>query len=83
MLINMTFIIATFMAPENIATDIKSMFLMLPLLAAVALVYKATKTRVIFPRKFFREVFFLFCTISVFMTLTAAALNVVVWILTK
>jgi len=34
---------ATFTAPEYLSTDPKSIMLMFPLLAAIAVIYKATK----------------------------------------
>ncbi len=76
------YLVATFTAPQNIGTDIKSLLWIFPLLASVAIVYKATKMRVVFLRKFFREVIILFCTLSVVMILIAVALHVIVWLLT-
>lgn len=75
-------IVATFTAPENIGMDFKSLLWIFPLLLSVAIIYKATKMRVIFLRRFFREILILFCTLSVVMTLVAAVLHVGVWILT-
>ena len=75
-------VVATFTAPENIAMDVKSLLWIFPLLLSVAIIYKATKVRVIFLRRFFREVVILFCTLSVVIILIAALLHVGVWILT-
>ena len=75
-------IIASFTAPENIPTDPKAMLWIFPLLAAIATVYKATKTRVIFMKKFAKSVIVLFTTLSLFLILTAVALHVIVWIFT-
>ena len=75
-------IIASFTAPENIGTTPLSLLWMFPLLGSVAIIYKATKMRVIFTARFLREVVVLFVSISVFMVLVAAALHVVVWFLT-
>ena len=75
-------IVATFTAPENIGMDAKSLLWIFPLLLSVAIIYKATKMRVIFLRRFFREILILFCTLSVVMTLVAAVLHAGVWILT-
>lgn len=75
-------VIATFTAPENIGMDFKSLLWIFPLLLSVAVIYKATKMRVIFLRRLFREVVILFCTLSVVMILVAALLHVGVWILT-
>ena len=75
-------VIATFTAPEYIAMDAKSTLWIFPLLLSVAVIYKATKMRVIFLHRFFREILILFCTLSVTMTIIAALLHVVVWIIT-
>jgi len=75
-------VIATFTAPENIGMDVKNLLWIFPLLLSVAVIYKATKMRVIFLRRFFREVVILFCTLSLVMVLIAALLHVGVWILT-
>jgi hypothetical protein len=82
MLSELGYLVATFTAPQNIGTDIKSLLWIFPLLASIAIVYKATKMRVVFLRKFFREVIILFCTLSVVMILIAVALHVIVWLLT-
>ena len=82
MLTNLTVILATFTSPQTIGTDPKAMLWMFPLLAAIAIVYKAVKTRVIFLRKFFKDVFILFCTISIAMILAGIALNLITWLLT-
>jgi len=76
------FITAAFTSPENLGTDPKSMILMFPLLASIAVIYKATKTRIIFPWKFTKDVLGLFVTICVVMTLAAIALQVITWLLT-
>ncbi len=75
-------ITATFTAPENLGTDPKSMMLMFPLLAAIAVIYKTTKTRVIFPWKFTKDVALLFVTICVVMILAAVAIQIVTWLFT-
>jgi len=82
MLKEMAFMTATFTSPEKIGTDPKSLLWVFPLLLAVAIVYKATKTRVIFPRKFAKEVVVLFFSLSVFMVLVAVALYIAVQVLT-
>lgn len=75
-------VIATFTAPENIGMDAKSLLWVFPLLLSVAIIYKATKMRVIFLRRFFREVLILFCTLSIVMLLITVLLHVGVWIIT-
>ncbi len=82
MLSELGLISAAFTAPETIGVDPKSMLWMFPLLASIAIVYKATKTRVIFLPKFAKAAFVLFCTLSVFLVLTAVVLHIIVWILT-
>jgi hypothetical protein len=76
------FITAAFTAPENLGTDPKSIMLMFPLLASIAIIYKATKTRIIFPVKFTKDVLSLFVTVCVVMILAAVALQVITWLLT-
>jgi len=75
-------IVATFTSPENIGMDVKSLLWVFPLLASVAVIYKATKVRVIFLRRFFTEALVLFCTLCIVMTLIAALLHAGVWIIT-
>ena len=75
-------LLATFTTPENIGMTPGSVLWTFPLLASVALIYKATKVRVIFLRRFFRDVAILFCTLSVVMILVAVTLHIIVWILT-
>ena len=82
MLSQVPFILATFTSPEHIATDPKSVLWMFPLLAAVVIIYKATKMRVMFLGRFFKEVVILFCTVSVLMIAAAVALYVIVWAVT-
>jgi len=83
MLSEMGFLIATFTAPENIGTSPASMLWLFPLLASIAVIYKATKTRVIFLWKFFREVVVLFGTLSLFMIAAAVVLHIITWLLTS
>lgn len=75
-------ILATFTSPENIGTDPRSLLWMFPLLAAVSIIYKATKMRVIFVEKFIKEVILLFISLSLFMIAVGIALYFIVWLLT-
>ena len=75
-------LLATFTTPENIGMTAGSVLWIFPLLASVAFIYKATKMRVIFLRRFFRDVGILFCTLSVVMILVAVILHIIVRILT-
>jgi hypothetical protein len=75
-------LLANFTTPENIGMTPGSVLWTFPLLASVAFIYKATKMRVIFLRRFFRDVAVLFCTLSFVMILVAVILHIVVRLLT-
>lgn len=75
--------LASFTAPLEIGTDPASMLWMFPLLASVAIIYKATKMKVIFPVKFIKDVLVLFVTMSILMILAGCALYLLVAILTS
>ena len=76
-------VLASFTAPIEIATNPFSMLYMFPLLAAIALVYKATKMRVLFLKRFFMEALLLFLTISGFMIAAIIVLNLISWLITS
>ena len=78
-----TYILASFTVPERITVDPKSMLLLLPLVAAIAIVYKATKIPTIKPVHFIKESAILFGSIVVFMAVTALVLCVFAWIVTE
>lgn len=82
MIQNIYNIVAAFTVPEYIGVEPKTMLWMFPLLASIAIVYKATKLRVMFLGKFFKEAAILFCTLSLFMILLGFALHIVVRIIT-
>lgn len=82
MMFDPAILLATFTAPENIGTTPQSMLWMFPLLASIAIIYKATKIRVLLWGGFFRSAIILFCTLSVFMVLSAVLLNIIVWFVT-
>jgi len=79
----MTTLLASFSSPIHIGTDWVSMLWMFPLLAAIAIIYKATKLRVLFWRRFIREVLVLFATLSGFMIAAIVVLNLVTWLATS
>lgn len=79
----MTKLLASFSSPIHIGTDPASMLWMFPLLAAIAIVYKTTKMRVLFWRRFIREVLILFATLSGFMFAAIVVLNLVTWLATS
>ena len=73
------FVIATFTAPEQITTNPQSLLWLLPLAAAIAVGYKATKLPEIKTLNFLKESSILFGSIVVFVIVTAIALNIVAW----
>jgi hypothetical protein len=70
-------IMAQFRVPEEIGTNPRSLLLLLPLLAAIAIVYKATKVPSISAGNFIKESVLLFLSILVFMVITALILVVI------
>jgi len=77
-----TLLLASFTAPEPISTTPAQLFWFLPLAAAIAVAYKATKVPKITARNFARETILLFATLVVFMFLTGAVLCVLNWLIT-
>ncbi len=77
------FILAAFTAPIEIGTTPGSMLWMFPLLAAIALVYKATKMRVLFTKKYLLESLLLFLSVSGFMIMAIIVLNLLSWLVTS
>lgn len=82
-MVELGFMLASFTAPIEIGTTPSSMLWMFPLLAAIALVYKATKMRVMFTRKYLIESLLLFLSISAFMTTAIIVLNLLSWLITS
>ncbi len=76
-------ILGAFTIPIDIPTNPMSTLWMFPLLLSISIVYKATKVRVLFARKFAKEVAILFGTISVFMVFLGVALIILVKLLTE
>jgi len=77
------FIIASFTVPEKIHVNPQSMLWLLPLVAAIAIVYKATKIPKIKAVSFLKEVVILFGSIVVFMVVAAIVLCVLAWLITE
>ncbi len=75
-------IIASFTAPQQIGTSPYSLLWLLPLVAAIAVVYKATKLPTITAGVFLKEVAVLFGSIIVFIAVTALVLCVLAWLIT-
>lgn len=76
-------LLASLTAPIEIGTTPASMLWMFPLLAAIAMVYKATKMRVLLTRKYLLESLLLFLSVSGFMILAIVALNLLSWLVTS
>ncbi|MHC4882062.1 MAG: hypothetical protein ACYTFX_06120 [Planctomycetota bacterium] len=76
-------LLASFTAPIEIGTNPASMLWMFPLLAAVSLVYKATKMRVLLTRKYLLESLLLFLSVSGFMIMAIFVLNLLSWLITS
>lgn len=70
-------VLAGFMSPMDIGTTAKGLLLALPLIAVIAIVYKAIKLEEIKFVSFLKEVFLLFGSILVFMIITAIVLFVI------
>ena len=65
------------MVPMDIGTTAKGLLLALPLIAVIAIVYKAIKVDELKLVSFLKEVFLLFGSILVFMIVTAVVLFVI------
>ena len=76
------FVMATFTAPENIRTNPQSMLWLLPLVAAIAAAYKATKLPTITAGVFLKEAAILFGSIVAFVIITALVLYALAWLIT-
>jgi hypothetical protein len=76
-----SFILANFFQPEKIGVDPQSMLWILPLVAAISIVYKTTKIQNIKFFSFTKEVVVLFGSIIIFMIIIAVVLYGIVWLL--
>jgi len=74
-------ILAQFKVPEDIGTNPRALLLLLPLLVAIAVVYKATKVPKVSAGNFIKESVLLFGSILVFMILTALVLAAIAWLI--
>jgi len=75
------FIMATFTAPQEMGVNPQSMLWLLPLVAAIAVVYKATKLPKITAGVFLKEVGVLFGSIVFFILVTALVLYAMAWLI--
>jgi len=76
-------LLASFTSPENIGVNPQSMLWLLPLVAAIAVVYKATKVPKITRATSFKETVVLFGSIVIFMVVTALVLSASAWLITE
>ncbi len=83
MLTMLNYITATFTSPENIGTNPQSLLWLLPLAAAIAIGYKATKLSAIKTGSFIKDVGGLFGSIVVFLVITALVLYMITWLATE
>ena len=75
-------IIATFTSPEKININPQSVLWLLPLVASIVVVYKATKVSTIKISSFLKETVVLFGSIIIFMVVTALVLYALAWLIT-
>jgi hypothetical protein len=75
------FVMATFTEPEIFGPSPGSMLWLLPLVAAIAIIYKATKLPIIKAGHFIKETAILFGSIIVFVVIAALALHVLAWLI--
>jgi hypothetical protein len=76
-------LLANFTTPERIGVTSQSMLWLLPLVAAIAVVYKATKAPKITAVGFLKETVILFGSIVIFMVITALVLCASAWLITE
>lgn len=82
-MIDPTALLASFTAPITINTDPWAMLYLFPLLAAISLIYKATKMRVILWKRFVTETLVLFASVSGFMIAAIIVINLISWLITS
>jgi hypothetical protein len=75
--------LANFTVPETIGVNPLSMLWLLPLVASIAIVYKATKVPKITVLNFLKETVLLFGSIVIFMIITALVLCASAWFITE
>ena len=76
-------LLANFTIPEKIGVTPHSMLWLLPLVASIAVVYKATKVPKISAANFLKETVILFGSIVIFMVVTALVLCASAWLITE
>ncbi len=74
---------ASFTTPIQIDTTAASMLWLLPLVASIAIVYKATKVHAIRWKSFLRESAVLFGSIIVFIVAATFVIQAISWLVTE
>jgi len=77
------FVMASFTVPEKIGAEPQSVLWLLPLAAAIAVVYKATKLPTITAGNFVKEAVILFGSIVVFIITVALVLYALAWLIAE
>jgi hypothetical protein len=77
------FVLASFTTPEHIGATPQSMLWLLPLVAAISIVYKTTKLPKLRFAHFVKESVVLFGSIVIFMAITALILFALTWLITE
>ena len=75
-------VLSSFLLPENIGSTPASLLWLFPLVASIAVAYKATKVPEIKLKSFVKESVILFGSILIFMFITAMVLFAVNWLAT-
>jgi len=75
------FVMATFTEPEIFGPTPLSTLWLLPLVAAIAIIYKATKLPVIKAGNFIKESVILFASIVAFIVVAALTLHILAWLI--
>ena len=75
-------VMANFLVPYEVGNGPTSLLWLLPLLAAVVIVYKAIKLPTLSLRIFIKETVILFASILVVMVLITVGLHLIFWIFT-
>lgn len=76
-------LIAAITEPQQIGTTPVMMLWVLPLAAAIAVVYKATKVPKVTARDFIKETIVLFGSIVAFMFVSIIVLFILAWLITE
>jgi hypothetical protein len=82
MTVSVMLILGSFATPMRVGTTPASMLWLVPLVAAIAIVYKATKVHRVRLQPFVKETASLFGSIMVFIIVAALILYGVAWIVT-